>query len=179
MFFVLGATTGSWAARIPAIKGGLHLSAGTLGLVLLGPAIGSMLTMPVTGALLASVSPRRLVQIGVLGISVMLPLSTFAGSAWELFAVLVGWGAGIGTMDVAMNTEAAAVQEHLFSFLLVIGLASRLSALGLLGMTAVIEVFVYPENWPDHLLWTACLLYVIARGPGGFSLDGLIRKRLS
>jgi predicted MFS family arabinose efflux permease len=113
VFFVLGATTGSWAARIPAIKAGLHLSAGTLGLVLLGPAIGSMLTMPVTGALLASVSPRRLVQIGVLAISVMLPLSTFAGSAWQLFAVLAGWGAGIGTMDVAMNTEAAAVQEHL------------------------------------------------------------------
>jgi predicted MFS family arabinose efflux permease len=113
VFFALGATTGAWAARIPAIKAGLHLSAGTLGLVLLGPAIGSMLTMPVTGALLASVSPRRLVQIGVLAISVMLPLSTFAGSAWQLFAVLAGWGAGIGTMDVAMNTEAAAVQEHL------------------------------------------------------------------
>src|SRR5579862_8972375 len=79
VFFALGATTGAWAARIPAIKAGLHLSAGTLGLVLLGPAIGSMLTMPVTGALLASVSPRRLVQIGVLAISVMLPLSTFAG----------------------------------------------------------------------------------------------------
>jgi MFS family permease len=113
VFFALGATTGTWAARIPAIKAGLHLSAGTLGLVLLGPAIGSMLTMPVTGALLASVSPRRLVQIGVLAISVMLPLATFAGSAWQLFAVLAGWGAGIGTMDVAMNTEAAAVQEHL------------------------------------------------------------------
>ena len=113
VFFALGATTGTWAARIPAIKAGLHLSAGTLGLVLLGPAIGSMLTMPVTGALLASVSPRRLVQIGVLAISVMLPLTTFAGSAWQLFAVLAGWGAGIGTMDVAMNTEAAAVQEHL------------------------------------------------------------------
>lgn len=113
VFFALGATSGVWAARIPAIKAGLHLSAGTLGLVLLGPAIGSMLTMPVTGALLASFSPRRLVQAGVLAISVLLPLATFAGSAWQLFAVLAGWGAGIGTMDVAMNTEAAAVQEHL------------------------------------------------------------------
>jgi putative oxidoreductase len=71
----------------------------------------------------------------------------------------------------------AAVQEHLFSFLLIIGLASRLSALGLLGMTAVIEIFVYPLNWPDHLLWTGCLLYVITRGPGGISLDRLIRRR--
>jgi putative oxidoreductase len=77
-----------------------------------------------------------------------------------------------------LAANLAALQEHLFSFLLVIGLASRLSALGLLGMTAVIEVFVYPENWPDHLLWTACLLYVVARGPGGLSLDALIRKRI-
>ncbi len=77
-----------------------------------------------------------------------------------------------------LAANLAALQEHLFSFLLVIGLASRLSALGLLGMTAVIEIFVYPENWPDHLLWAGCLLYVIARGPGALSLDGLIRKSL-
>ncbi len=71
----------------------------------------------------------------------------------------------------------AALQEHLFAFLLVIGLASRLSALGLLAMTAVIEIFVYPQNWPDHLLWAGSLLYVIARGPGAFSVDALFRKR--
>jgi putative oxidoreductase len=73
---------------------------------------------------------------------------------------------------------SAAIQEHLFSFLLIIGLASRLSAIGLLGMTAVIELFVYPANWPDHLLWTGCLLYVVARGPGAFSVDALIARRL-
>jgi putative oxidoreductase len=71
----------------------------------------------------------------------------------------------------------AAIQEHLFSFLLIIGLASRLSAIGLLGMTAVIELFVYPANWPDHLLWTGCLLYVVARGPGALSVDALIARR--
>jgi putative oxidoreductase len=78
--------------------------------------------------------------------------------------------------EVAANL--AALQEHLFSVLLIIGLASRLSAFGLLCMTAVIEIFVYPENWPDHLLWAGCLLYVIARGPGAVSLDALIRRRL-
>lgn len=77
--------------------------------------------------------------------------------------------------EIAANL--AALQEHLFSFLLVIGLASRLSALGLLAMTAVIEIFVYPQSWPDHLLWAGSLLYVIARGPGAFSLDALIRRR--
>jgi putative oxidoreductase len=72
----------------------------------------------------------------------------------------------------------AAIQEHLFSLLLIVGLASRLSAIGLLGMTAVIELFVYPANWPDHLLWTGCLLYVVARGPGAFSVDALIARRV-
>lgn len=72
----------------------------------------------------------------------------------------------------------ATVQEHLFAVLLVIGFASRLSALGLIGMTAVIQVFVYPASWPDHLLWFACLLFIVARGPGAASIDHLLRRRL-
>lgn len=72
----------------------------------------------------------------------------------------------------------AATAEHVLSILLVIGLASRLSAFGLFGMTMVIQIFVYPENWPDHLLWSAVLLSVVARGPGGWSLDRLVWPRL-
>ncbi len=113
VFFALGAAAGVWAARIPAIKAGLHLPAGTLGLVLLGPAIGSILAMPAAGAVLTIVAPRRVVKLGLLAVAVLLPLTTFADSALQLFAVLAGWGAGIGTADVAMNIEAVAVQEHL------------------------------------------------------------------
>jgi putative oxidoreductase len=50
--------------------------------------------------------------------------------------------------------------------------------MALLGMTAVIQVFVYPEAWPMHLQWAAMLLVLLARGPGTFSLDRLIRRRL-
>jgi predicted MFS family arabinose efflux permease len=113
VFFVLGATVGTWAARIPAVKAGLHLSAGTLGLVLLGPAIGSVLAMPAAGAVLATVAPRRVIQLGLLAAAGLLPVTTLAVSPWQLFAVLAGWGAGIGIIDVGMNTEAAAVQDHL------------------------------------------------------------------
>jgi putative oxidoreductase len=70
----------------------------------------------------------------------------------------------------------ATIQEHLFSALLLIGLASRFSALGLLLMTAVIQIFVYPANYPDHLLWAAALLLIVARGPGSFSVDDFIRR---
>jgi putative oxidoreductase len=67
--------------------------------------------------------------------------------------------------------------EHLFPVLLVIGLASRFSALALLGMTAVIQVFVYPDAWPTHALWASALLYIVGRGPGALSVDHLIRRR--
>jgi MFS family permease len=113
VFGVLGLAAGTWAARIPAIKDGLHLSAGLLGLALLGPALGSLLAMPAAGAILATVPPRRVVQAGLLALAGLLPVTTFASSAWQLFAVLTGWGAGLGVVDVAVNTEAAAVQDKL------------------------------------------------------------------
>lgn len=71
----------------------------------------------------------------------------------------------------------ATVAEHVFPVLLIVGLASRLSALALLGMTAVIQIFVYPLAWPTHLLWASALLYVIARGPGPLALDHPIRQK--
>jgi putative oxidoreductase len=72
---------------------------------------------------------------------------------------------------------AATTAEHIFPVLLVFGLASRLSALALLGMTAVIQIFVYPSGWPEHILWAAALLVIVARGPGSLSLDHLIWRR--
>lgn len=68
----------------------------------------------------------------------------------------------------------AAYQEHLFPILLVLGLFNRVAALGLLGMTIVIEVFVYPDAWPTHLSWAGLLLPIIFRGGGKFSLDYLL-----
>ena len=72
----------------------------------------------------------------------------------------------------------AAYQEHLFPILLVLGLFNRVAALGLLGMTTVIEVFVYPDAWPTHLSWAAILLPLIARGGGRWSLDHLMRTAI-
>lgn len=65
----------------------------------------------------------------------------------------------------------ATYAEHLFPLLLVLGLATRLSALALLGMTLVIEVFVYPDAWSTHLSWAALLLVLVGRGAGAWSLD--------
>jgi putative oxidoreductase len=75
--------------------------------------------------------------------------------------------------DIAAHLATYA--EHLLPVLLVLGLTTRFAALGLLGMTAVIQVFVYPDAWPTHLTWAALLLYLVARGGGAWSLDRLLR----
>lgn len=70
----------------------------------------------------------------------------------------------------------SAIAEHLFSPLLLIGLGTRLSAAALLGMTLVIEIFVYPDAYPTHGTWAALLLLLIAQGPGVFSIDHWVAR---
>ena len=62
--------------------------------------------------------------------------------------------------------------------LLILGLFTRGAALVLLGMTTIIEVFVYPQAWPTHIQWAAMLLVLLCRGPGAISLDDLIARWL-
>jgi len=71
----------------------------------------------------------------------------------------------------------ATYQELIGAVLLVIGLATRLTALAFIGMVAVIQIFVFPEGWPEHILWFALLLLLFARGPGALSIDHLIWPR--
>lgn len=74
--------------------------------------------------------------------------------------------------------EIAAVMATCFelgcSTLLILGLASRLATLPLLGMILTIQLFVYPQAWPEHLVWGSILVFLLTRGPGAFSLDRLI-----
>jgi putative oxidoreductase len=71
----------------------------------------------------------------------------------------------------------ATYAEHLFPILLVLGLATRLSAAALFAMTLVIQLFVYPNAWPTHLTWAALLLLLVARGGGALSLDHVLQRR--
>ncbi len=73
----------------------------------------------------------------------------------------------------------AASVELTTPFLLVLGFLTRPAALVLLGMTSVIQIFVYPEAWPTHIQWAAMLLVLLARGPGKISLDYAIGKKLA
>ncbi|MFZ1742439.1 MAG: DoxX family protein [Pontixanthobacter sp.] len=76
-----------------------------------------------------------------------------------------------------LSMHLATYAEHLFPILLLLGLATRFSALSLLGMTLMIQIFVYPEAWwPTHSLWAAMALMLLARGGGIFSADALVTK---
>ena len=97
---------------------------------------------------------------------------TIKSSTYDLFAseyalplIPSGWAARLATGA-----------EHLFPVLLVLGLFTRTSALALLGMTTVIEIFVYPDAWPTHLSWAGLLLPLVARGGGKWSLDHALRR---
>jgi len=76
--------------------------------------------------------------------------------------------------ELAANLALAI--EITMPVLLVLGLLTRAAALLLLAMTAVIEVFVYPQAWPTHIQWAAMLLVLLCRGAGSLSLDALIQR---
>jgi putative oxidoreductase len=76
-----------------------------------------------------------------------------------------------------LAAHLATYAEHLFPLLLIIGLASRLSAAALLVMTLVIQVLVYPDAWSTHLGWATALTFIVFRGPGAVSLDHWLRGR--
>lgn len=73
----------------------------------------------------------------------------------------------------------AAFAEHLFPLLILIGLATRFSAIALLVMTMTIQLLVYPDAYPTHGVWATVLVFLIAKGPGVLSVDHLIARRFA
>ena len=79
----------------------------------------------------------------------------------------------------AVAARLAMINELTTSILLFLGLATRLVTLPLLGMISVIQIFVYPNAWPDHVLWGSVLVFLLTRGPGPFSIDYLIERHFA
>ena len=97
-------------------------------------------------------------------------LLTITPGAYELFRT--EYKLPLVPPEIAVH--AATYSEHLFPILLALGLFTRVGALGLLGMTTVIEVFVYPDAWPTHLSWAGLLVPLLVWGGGAWSLDALL-----
>ena len=79
-------------------------------------------------------------------------------------------------LDPVWAARLATFNELTFSVLLIVGLATRIATVPLLGMIAVIQTFVYPQAWTEHLLWASILVFLLTRGPGELSLDYLIER---
>jgi putative oxidoreductase len=97
---------------------------------------------------------------------------------WDTTLALFADEYQVPLLPPELAAAMAASIELTTPVLLVLGLLTRVAALVLLGMTAVIEAFVYPQAWPTHIQWAAMLLILLCRGPGELSIDQLLRRRL-
>lgn len=110
LFFLTGLCFASWASRIPAIQQTLHLSEGGLGGVLLALPVGSMISMPVAGLLVSRFGSKNIVLTAGLVYAIVLPLIGLVQTPWQLFAVLVLFGFTGNLANIAVNTQAVAVE---------------------------------------------------------------------
>jgi putative oxidoreductase len=97
-------------------------------------------------------------------------------NSWEFAIKLFELEYQVPVLDPVTAARLAAFTELTFPVFLFAGLATRFATLPLLGMVAVIEIFVYPKAWVEHLLWASVLLLLLVRGAGTFSLDHLIER---
>ncbi len=96
---------------------------------------------------------------------------------WDLTVQLFADEYKVPVLPPEVAAFLATSVELAAPIMLLVGLATRLGAAAMLGMTLVIQIFVYPTSYPDHLLWAGPLLYLVLRGPGAISIDHLIRGR--
>ncbi len=96
--------------------------------------------------------------------------------SWEFAVKLFQDEYKVPLLDPVLAAQVAALVELTIPVFLFLGLATRLATLPLLGMVFVIQTFVYPQAWTEHLLWASVLMFVLTRGPGALSVDHLIER---
>ncbi len=99
--------------------------------------------------------------------------------SWEITLLLFRDEYKVPLFDPTLMARTATFNELTFSTLLFLGLATRLATLPFLGMIVVIQTFVYPNAWIEHLVWTSILLFLLTRGGGAISVDHLLTRRLA
>ncbi|TPN85699.1 DoxX family protein [Mesorhizobium sp. CU2] len=99
-------------------------------------------------------------------------------ASWPVTLQLFANEYNLPIIDPSIAAPLATTAEITGSVLIFFGLFSRLAALMLLGVVSVIQIFVYPENWAEHLLWASSLLLVLTRGAGAISADHLFERIL-
>jgi putative oxidoreductase len=99
-------------------------------------------------------------------------------ASWQTTIVLFRDEYKVPVLPPELAATLATTVELTCPILLVLGLATRLATLPMLGMTFIIEAFVYPEDWIEHLTWASLLLFILTRGPGPIALDRWLRSAI-
>jgi putative oxidoreductase len=122
--------------------------------------------------------PLSIIQLaGRIGVgAVFLKAGLLKYRSWEFTVLLFRDEYKVPLLAPEMAARIAMVQELTVPIFLLLGLATRLATLPLLGMILVIQIFVYPNAYNDHLVWGSILILLLTRGPGAFSLDYLIER---
>lgn len=123
--------------------------------------------------------PLPIVQLAMrIGVgSVFFKAGLLKYSSWEVTLLLFRDEYKVPLIDPAIAARLATFNELTCSTLLFLGLATRIATLPLLGMIAVIQTFVYPEAWTEHLLWSSILVFLLTRGAGALSFDRFVARR--
>ena len=115
---------------------------------------------------------QLLARLGVAAVFFKSGLTKIA--SWEFTLMLFRDEYPVPLLPPEIAAPIATATELSMPVLLVLGLFTRLATMPLLGMIVVIQLFVYPDSWAEHLNWIALLLLILTRGPGAISLDRLI-----
>jgi putative oxidoreductase len=120
--------------------------------------------------------PRSLQQLAfrVAVGAVFFKAGLLKATSWETTVSLFRDEYQVPVLPPEIAAAMATTLELGCSALLVVGLATRLATLPLLGMLMVIQLFVYPSAWADHLTWGSILVAVLTRGAGTVSVDRLL-----
>ena len=108
--------------------------------------------------------------------SIFLKAGLIKASSWETTVALFRDEYQVPILPPEVASALATTFELGCSTLLLLGLGTRLATLPLLGMIATIQLFVYPDAWPEHVVWASILLFLLTRGAGPISLDHLIAR---
>jgi putative oxidoreductase len=120
--------------------------------------------------------PQIMARFAVAGVFFRSGMTKIAN--WDLTVQLFQDEYHLPLLPPDLAASMGATLELSMPVFLVLGLFTRLATLPLLGMTAVIEIFVYPQNWPEHLTWASLLIFLLVRGPGAYSADHGIARFL-
>jgi len=124
--------------------------------------------------------PLSLLQLGLrIGIgAVFFKSGLLKIRSWEFAVKLFQDEYKVPLLDPVLAAQITAFVELTIPVFLFLGLSTRLATLPLLGMVFVIQTFVYPQAWTEHLLWASVLIFLLTRGPGILSLDHVIERSL-